>query len=477
MIVEELKKSILKYAITGKLSVSEKNDSNIYNIFEKIQVQRKELFEKKIITKQQYNIAKNTDRYKYEVPNNWLLTQIGYLGYVVGGGTPRTDIVEYWGNDYSWITPKDMKNYNSKYVDVGERSISKKGLDNSSAQLIPKGSVLCSSRAPIGYLGIASNELSTNQGFKTLVPLGNLNSEYIYYYLMSRVDDLKKSGDGTTFSEISGSDFAKFHIVLPPIEEQQRIVDKIEELFAKLEDLKLIEDELEVLKNNFPSNMRTSILQSAVSGHLTTQKINENINLIVKNIESKINKKIRCVANYPFDIPSNWVWIKFGDLVNFEIGKTPPRADNSYWNGEYNWVSISDMIENGTINETKEKVSNLANENIFKKKISKSGTLLMSFKLTVGRCSILNIDAFHNEGIISIYPNYDSEIIKNYLFKILPFIVRYGDTKGAIKGNTLNSKSLDNLMIPLPPIEEQQRIVDKLDQLLPLCDDIEKLIN
>ena len=101
----------------------------------------------------------------------------------------------------------------------------------------------------------------------------------------------------------------------------------------------------------------------------------------------------------------------------------------------------------------------------------------MSFKLTVGKCSILNIDAFHNEGIISIYPKYKNETLQHYLFKILPYITKYGDVKGAIKGNTLNSKSLNNLLIPLPPIEEQQRIVDKIEQLLPLCNDIESLVN
>ena len=101
----------------------------------------------------------------------------------------------------------------------------------------------------------------------------------------------------------------------------------------------------------------------------------------------------------------------------------------------------------------------------------------MSFKLTVGKCSILNIDAFHNEGIISIYPKYDSEILKNYLMKILPFMTKYGDTKGAIKGNTLNSKSLKELLIPLPPIEEQKRIVNKIEELLPLLKDVDNIVN
>lgn len=135
------------------------------------------------------------------------------------------------------------------------------------------------------------------------------------------------------------------------------------------------------------------------------------------------------------------------------------------------------MLDDGFINETKELVSTKAYSEIFKEKISPKGTLIMSFKLTVGRCSILNIDAFHNEGIISIYPKLDSEVIKKYLMRILPFITKYGDSKCAIKGNTLNSKSLKQLLIPLPPIKEQQRIVKKIEELLPLCNDIETLIS
>lgn len=477
MIVDELKKSILECAITGKLSGRKKSDSSIKDLFNSIQKKRKELFDEKEITKKQFYIKENNNKYKYDYPSEWILTQIGYLGYVVGGGTPKTEEKEYFNGNIAWITPKDMKNF-KKYVDYGERNISQKGLNNSNAVLMPKGSILCSSRAPIGYLGIAMNDLSTNQGFKSLVPLENINSEYIYYYLMARIEDLKSSGDGTTFAEISGEDFSKFQIVLPPVEEQQRIVSKIEELFAKLDEIKPIEEELKNLKIDFPKDLKKALLQSAVSGKLTNQNNNENVSIILNEVKNKLKKNITIIKDYPFKVPNNWVWVKFGELVSFNIGKTPPRSDSSYWSKEeYSWVSISDMIENGFINETKEKVSQLSCENIFKQKISKKGTLLMSFKLTVGKCSILNIDAFHNEGIISIYPYYDDDILKQYLFKILPFMTKYGDTKGAIKGNTLNSKSLGNLLIPLPPLEEQQRIVNKLEQLLPLCGDIEKIFN
>ena len=169
----------------------------------------------------------------------------------------------------------------------------------------------------------------------------------------------------------------------------------------------------------------------------------------------------------PFDIPDSWEWIRFKDLVDYSMGKTPPRKETEYWsNGTLPWVSIADLVADGTVTETKECVNDYAAEHTFKSKISKAGTLLMSFKLTVGKVSILGIDAFHNEAIISIYPFVDPDRITTmFLFALLPLLSQSGDTKSAIKGNTLNSDSLDALLIPLPPIQEQKRIFAKLQEL------------
>jgi type I restriction enzyme S subunit len=175
----------------------------------------------------------------------------------------------------------------------------------------------------------------------------------------------------------------------------------------------------------------------------------------------------------PFDIPDSWEWVRFKDLVDYSMGKTPPRKETEYWsNGTLPWVSIADLMADGTVTATKECVNSFAAENTFKGKISKAGTLLMSFKLTVGKVSILGIDAFHNEAIISIYPFVDPDKITTmFLFATLPLLSQSGDTKSAIKGNTLNSDSLDALLIPLPPIMEQKRIFVKLHELTtPLLD-------
>ena len=155
------------------------------------------------------------------------------------------------------------------------------------------------------------------------------------------------------------------------------------------------------------------------------------------------------------------------------MGKTPPRKEVVYWdNAIYPWVSIADMRDNDRIITTREKVNQYAFLHIFKGNISKAGTLLMSFKLTVGKVSILSIDAFHNEAIISIYPHYvEQDIQRDYLFKFLPLLTQFGKTKTAIKGNTLNSDSIDTLLIPLPPVQEQARIVACIESLEPFIEE------
>ena len=184
----------------------------------------------------------------------------------------------------------------------------------------------------------------------------------------------------------------------------------------------------------------------------------------------QIGKEIRDISDeLPFEIPDSWEWVRFSNLVNFSMGKTPPRKETEYWeNPIYPWVSIADMPADGTVLSTKEKVNQYAADNTFKSGISPIGTLIMSFKLTVGKVSILGIDAYHNEAIISIFPFVDDDrIVTSYLFKVLPLIAQNGDTKTAIKGATLNSDSLSNLLIPLPPLTEQKRIVNRIVELEP----------
>ena len=224
-----------------------------------------------------------------------------------------------------------------------------------------------------------------------------------------------------------------------------------------------------------PEQLKASILKYAMQGKLVEQKPEDGTgeDLFCKMQQvSKPNKNVTPIVEeeIPFDIPSSWKWCKFGELVDCSMGKTPPRAEPVWWQNDIHWVSISDMKDYGHISYTKEMVSQKALEEKFGG-ISTKGTLLMSFKLTVGRTSILDIDAVHNEAIISIYPYVDTEnYFRDYLFYILPIVTQWGDSKNAIKGKTLNSKSIANLMIPLAPLNELQRIVAKIEVLLPYVD-------
>ena len=165
-------------------------------------------------------------------------------------------------------------------------------------------------------------------------------------------------------------------------------------------------------------------------------------------------------------MPDSWQWTRLGQIVRMFIGKTPARGDARYWsNATKHWVSISDMADYAHIRSTKEKISDVAASTIMGS-ISPVGSLLMSFKLTVGRTSILDIDAYHNEAIISIYPFVDDEYaLRDYLFYTLSVLANMGDSKDAIKGKTLNSKSLNSLLIPLPPLKEQRHIIKRLEEL------------
>ncbi|HEU4263615.1 TPA: restriction endonuclease subunit S [Streptococcus pneumoniae] len=170
-------------------------------------------------------------------------------------------------------------------------------------------------------------------------------------------------------------------------------------------------------------------------------------------------------TSYPiYEIPEAWRYIKFASLVNFRIGKTPPRSEATFWGTEIPWVSISDMPISGYVTNTRESISKLALKSK-KIDISPKGTLLMSFKLSIGKVAILDIPATHNEAIISIFPYAKENIIRDYLMIFLPLISTLGDSKDAIKGKTLNSTSISELLIPISNHEEMKRIISKVDLL------------
>ena len=329
-----------------------------------------------------------------------------------------------------------------------------------------------------------------------------LNPHYMKSFMESQLywEQLKNGTIATAQPNCNGKTLAKMLLPIPPAKEQDRIVEKLTQLSPFLDNYGLCQDRLNLLNEEIKEQVKKSILQEAIQGRLVPQLTEEgtaqdlleqikieklnfvkegklkksalNNSVIFRGDDNKYYEQIGANCNditdeIPFDLPYNWCWCRFSNILSMTIGKTPARGEQNYWiNGKYNWVSISDMIDGGTISTTKEKVSDLAVKEIFSAPISEKGSLLMSFKLSIGKTSILDIDAYHNEAIITIRPVIDQEYaMRNYLFKVLPLIANLGESKDAIKGKTLNSKSLSNLLIPLPPLQEQQRIIEQMNRL------------
>ena len=178
--------------------------------------------------------------------SEWKTYKIKEFAEVVGGGTPNTTISEYWNGNISWITPRDLTGYRKTYISSGERKITEVGLKNSSSKLLPRGSVLITSRAPIGYVAIAEQEVCTNQGFKSLIINEKIaNNLFIYYWVVNNTDFLNQMGTGTTFAEISGSVVKEIEIVLPPHEEQKAIASVLSSLDDKIDLLNRQNETLE----------------------------------------------------------------------------------------------------------------------------------------------------------------------------------------------------------------------------------------
>lgn len=170
-----------------------------------------------------------------ELKEGWKRIKLEKLGEIISGGTPKTSIDKYWNGDIIWLTPKDFSNEKIKYWSVGERNITEEGLKNSSAKLMPKGTVLFTSRAPIGYVGIANTEVSTNQGFKNIIVNKENSNEFVYYLLKYITPHIESIAGGSTFKEISASIFRNIEVEVPNLEIQEKIASILSTLDDKIE--------------------------------------------------------------------------------------------------------------------------------------------------------------------------------------------------------------------------------------------------
>lgn len=307
----------------------------------------------------------------------WKTCTIGDLGTVVGGATPSTKVVENYENGmFPWITPKDLAGFSGRYISRGERNITEQGLKSCSTQLLPAHTVLFSSRAPIGYIAIAENEVCTNQGFKSVIPNEGTDYMFLYYLLKYSKDTIENLGSGTTFKEVSGSTMRNIEVTVPESKKEQNQIASV---------LSALDDKIE--KN---TEINDNLLEQA-------QTLYRELFVKTQNESRK-----ECRAEEYFDIA---------------IGKTPPRKEHQWFTtnpDDVTWVSISDMGSCGTyISRSSEQLTQEAVDK-FNIRVIPDNTVLLSFKLTVGRVAITHGEMTTNEAIAHFKT--DKPYINEYLY-------------------------------------------------------------
>ncbi|TXJ46690.1 restriction endonuclease subunit S [Brachyspira aalborgi] len=241
---------------------------------------------------------------------NWKKLKIEDCADVIGGGTPSTNKKEYWDGDISWITPKDLSNYNNRYISKGSRNISEKGLKYSSARLLPKNSVLLTTRAPIGYLAISKKELATNQGFKSLIMKNGNVPEFFYYLLKNNINKLLQYASGTTFMELNATNLKSIEFYIPEVYEQKRIASI----------LSALDDKIEL------NNKTNKILEDMAQTIFKEWFINFNF----PNEDGKPYKKSggEMIDSELGKIPKGWKVITLKDIISIAKGKKPKATSD-----------------------------------------------------------------------------------------------------------------------------------------------------
>ena len=345
----------------------------------------------------------------------WIKCKIKDIGSVVGGATPSTKKEEnYLNGKIAWITPKDLSNFRGRYIGQGERNITETGMNSCSTQLLPVNTVLFSSRAPIGYVAIAANEVCTNQGFKSVIPNENINPMFLYYLLKYNKDKIENMGSGTTFKEVSGTTMKSIVVSVPAnIKEQEKIACILDTIDNKIEENERI--------NN---NLLEQVL--AIYRHHFVDTTNE--------------LRQTCRADEYFDI---------------SIGKTPPRKEPQWFSTnpkDVTWVSISDMSTCGLyISESSEQLTKEAvdRHNV---KIVPDNTVLLSFKLTVGRIAITDGEMTTNEAIAHFKT--DKKEINEYLYCYLKCFNYQTMGSTSSIATAVNSKIIKGMPFIVPTDEE-----------------------
>ena len=480
MTPEQLKASILQYAIQGKLVEQRAEEGTGEELYWQIQAEKQQLIQEKKIKKGKPLAEISEDEIPFDIPESWKWVKVGEIGSWGAGATPPRTNPAYYGGTIPWLKTGDL---NDGLINEIPEFITDLALEKTSVRLNPVGSVLMAMYgATIGKLGILEISATTNQACCACIPYNGIHNRYLFYYLMSMRRTYISMAEGGAQPNISKEKIVNSLFPLPPLAEQKRIVAKIEELLPLVDRYATSYEKLEQLNAKFPEDMKKSILQYAIQGKLVEQRPEEGTGEELyrqiqaekqRLIAEKKIKKEKPLAEIsedeiPFDIPESWKWVKVGNVGSWSSGATPSRTNPAYYGGTIPWLKTGDLND-GFIKEIPEFITDLALEKT-SVRLNPVGSVLMAmYGATIGKLGILDISATTNQACCACIP-YEG-IHNKYLFYYLMSMRRsyIGMAEGGAQPN-ISKEKIVNSLIPIPPLAEQKRIVAKIEELLPLCE-------
>ena len=482
MNAQYLKNSILQLAIKGKLVDQRKEEGTAKELLEQIKATKEQLIKENKIKKQKALPEITEDEIPFDIPENWEWVRVGDIGSWSAGATPLRSNPEYYRGNIPWLKTGDL---NDGYIDEVPEYISEKALEKTSVRLNPVGSVLMAMYgATIGKLGIINIEATTNQACCACIPYEGVYNKYIFYYLMGQRRNYIKMGAGGAQPNISKEKITTSLIPLPPLEEQKRIVAKIEELLPYVKKYDKAYSEVGELNKKFPEDMKKSILQYAIKGKLVEQREEEGTaEELIEKIKNEKKRLIKEKAinketvldvikeeEIPFDIPQNWKWVKLGDVLSVYGGKRIPagRSLTDESTG-YKYIRVADMKNGSVAIDNIKYIPQDIYEKIKKYTISYDDVYI-TVAGTIGQVGTIpkelnNANLTENANKLVVYFNY-----KKYIYYMLnSHLVQYQIKEATTKVGQpkLAIKRIKELIIPIPPLAEQKRIVEKIEELLP----------
>ena len=492
-ISQELRQAVLQSAIQGKLTQQLPSDGNARDLLVCIKNDRKQKIENGIVKKDKRLDLSFTDEPLFDIPDNWVWTTLGSLLYKLTDGTHKTP--KYTSDGVKFVSVKDISTGklsldNTKYISNDEhKELFKRCNPEFGDMLLTK----------VGTTGVPAI-VDTKEPFSLFVSVALLKynhdfilDKYFYYLLWSPLvqQQAKEKTKGIGNQNWVLDKITKTSIVLPPLAEQHRIVARVEELMAKIDELEKAENELRALHQAFPDDMKSALIQASLQGKLTEQLPSDGSTRdLLKQIKiekeqlvkaKKLNKDVLDNAitdEPPFDIPDNWEWICLKGLVCRDIrrGKSPKYGEGKSFafaqkcNSKYDGIRLDLALS----------VTDSFAERFTAGDEVQDGDIIIN---STGNGTLGRIGYFEsrfNPNGYKYYPDSHIAVVRclkvnsKYILTCLRYYQDYLESKGEGSTNQkeLKPDTIKNLMIPLPPLAEQERIVEKLDKLLPLCDSL-----